>query len=122
MSEIEVMRNIMLALSDAGVLIFRNNVGCADYKGRKIRYGLCVGSNDLIGIRKRDGRFVAIEVKAPGKFATASQRNFLRQIRLAGGLEGVAHNPQEALEIVGATFNPKVNEKGAFHFQWSDNE
>ena len=47
------------------------------------------------------GRFVVFEVKQPGKKPTADQINFLTVMRGAGAFAGVAHDPGEALDIVG---------------------
>lgn len=65
-----------------------------------MRYGLGVGSSDLIGIRKSDGRMVAIEVKVPGKHANPEQQQFLNIIKNNGGLAGVAHSVEEARKII----------------------
>ena len=91
---------IRLGCSTEAVL-FRNNTGkLKDKNGRLVEFGLCVGSPDLIGFRRSDGLFVAIEVKIPGKHATPAQKNFIQQVQAAGGLAGVAHSVEEAKEII----------------------
>ena len=94
-SEQDIQNLIRLALSERGILNFRNNVGCLkDATGRMVRYGLYPGSSDIIGIMP-DGRFLAIEVKKPGKKPTPEQLNFIEAIRRHGGIAGVVHSPEE---------------------------
>lgn len=98
------MRSIMRECSHGTVRLFRNNVGkLPDVQGRWVNYGLGVGSSDLIGINMQPdgvGRFVAIEVKVPGKNATKEQQSFLDMVRSLGGQAGVAHNVEEAVAIL----------------------
>lgn len=102
LSESKILQEIRLSLSKAGCTMFRNNTGkLQDARGRWVTFGLHTGSSDLIGYRNKDGKFVAIEVKRPGKNATAEQHNFIQQVKANNGLAGVAHNTMEALIIVG---------------------
>lgn len=59
------------------------------------------GTSDIIGLSKK-GRFVAIEVKVPTrrKEVTDAQNMFLEDVRLHGGIAGVACSPEEALSII----------------------
>lgn len=85
MSESAILKRVMMEASKLGLRVWRNNTGALrDQEGRLVRYGLCVGSSDLIGIYK--GRFVAIEVKAPGKQPTEEQVKFLAAIRKNQGI------------------------------------
>lgn len=85
-------------MSEHGARIFRNNVGLFDTKdGRKIKIGICIGSSDLIGWTSR-GKFLAIEVKQPGKKATTDQLNFINAVNKAGGVAFIATSPEEAIE------------------------
>ena len=94
-SEQDILSLIRLALSERGIISWRNNTGALkDKDGRLIRYGLCQGSSDIIGIMP-DGRFLAIEVKKPGKKPTPEQLNFIEAIRRHGGVAGVVHSPEE---------------------------
>jgi len=110
MKETDIQNAIRLALSEEDILNFRNNTGVLkDITGRPVKYGLCKGSSDIIGIRKTKitsemvgqfvGIFVAIEVKAPGKVATPEQLNFLEQIRGHGGIAGVATSVDDLKKI-----------------------
>lgn len=118
MSETTLVREIMLAVSNEGHRVFRNNTGMG-WAGkstqlpqhantgtvtipnaRPLHAGLCVGSSDIIGWTKT-GRFLAIEVKKPrrigGKRETDEQSNFLHAVRQSGGIGLVARSPQEAI-------------------------
>lgn len=97
MKEINIQNLIRLELSKIGAIVFRNNVGLfLTEDGRKIRTGLCIGSADLIGWYK--GKFLAIEVKQPGKNATPDQQNFINQVNDSGGIAFVAHSVDEAVK------------------------
>lgn len=102
MKESDIMRSIMLALSEAGCLVWRNNVGTLkNAAGIPIRFGLCVGSSDLIGIAP-DGRFLAVEVKTSKGRASPEQLRFIEAVRGRGGISGIARTPAEALALLSA--------------------
>lgn len=112
--ETKLMRLIMVALSQAGCLVWRNETSGA-YVGKVIHkdarivtlanaqlmtFGLCVGSADIIGVHKPSGRFLAVEVKTAKGKPTAEQINFIEQIRAANGIAGIARSVQEALDLI----------------------
>jgi hypothetical protein len=100
LKESDIQRLIMLALSEAGCLIFRNNVGVLkNAAGIPIRFGLAVGSSDLIGIAP-GGRFLAVEIKTPTGKATPEQLRFIEAVRSRGGIAGIARSPAEALALL----------------------
>lgn len=123
MSEKRIQTEIMLAAGGMGSTLFRNNVGNgvlgkitsqngADFiikNGRRVQYGLCPGSSDLIGwkrvtitqdmVGESVAVFLAVEVKQPGGVVSDLQTNFLNQVRGAGGLAGIAHNTDEYYAI-----------------------
>jgi hypothetical protein len=100
--ESNLHRLIIIAASQAGHRLWRNNVGMlTDKRGIPVRYGLCVGSSDLIGLT-RTGRFAAIEVKLPGKRATPEQLAFIGAVQRLGGIAGVACSEAEALALLDA--------------------
>ena len=100
MNETNLVQNIRLDCADIAIL-WRNNCGAyKDKTGRQIRYGLCVGSSDLVGIRKIDGLFIAIEAKMPGKKPTTEQLLFIEAVLKNGGCAGVATNSEEARKII----------------------
>jgi hypothetical protein len=122
MSESNIQKQIMLALSHAGVTAWRNNTAQA-WVGEAVRItatrqvllhpgdvvvrnarplhaGLCAGSSDLIGLHHGSGKFVAVEVKSPTGRATTQQTNFIDHVRSHGGLAGIARSPGDALNII----------------------
>lgn len=100
MKESDIQRLIMLALSEAGCLIWRNNTGVLkNAAGIPIKFGLCVGSSDLIGIAP-GGRFLAVEIKTPTGKPTPEQTRFLEAVRARGGIAGIARSPAEALALL----------------------
>lgn len=112
MTEAAIQQQVRLALARAGAVAFRNNVGqYTDPKtGRPIRYGLCVGSSDLIGwtpvlvtpemVGTTVAVFTAVEVKTPTGRPTEPQLNFIAQVLRAGGLAGIARSAADAVGIL----------------------
>jgi len=100
MKESNIQKLIMLALSEAGCTVWRNNVGVLpDRNGVPIRFGLCVGSCDLIGMTP-SGQFLAVEVKACKGRATMQQLAFIDLVKRLGGIAGICRSPQDALELI----------------------
>jgi len=100
MKEANVQALIMLALSDAGCLAWRNNIGCLpDRNGRPVRYGVGGnGGSDIIGIAP-DAVFFGIEVKTALGQPTDAQLNFIKAVQRQGGRAGIARSADEAVEI-----------------------
>lgn len=127
MSERSTQADILLRCSIGDTRLFRNNVGQAwmpsrggeviktRYKGQEgviitnpipVRYGLHVGSGDLIGWRsititpdmvgQRGAGVCSLEVKSSTGRATDEQLNWERQVNEAGGRAGIARNVAEA--------------------------
>lgn len=111
--ETKIQRLIMLALSEAGCTVWRNETAGA-WIGKQIHragdqvtltdarmmtFGLCVGSSDIVGIAP-DGRFLAIEVKTPAGRPTKEQLRFIEAVRNAGGIAGIARSVDEALDLI----------------------
>lgn len=100
MKESDIQRSIMLALSEAGCVIWRNNVGVLkNAAGIPIKFGLCVGSSDLIGVSP-DGRFLAVEVKTPTGRIRPEQTRFIEAVRRHGGIAGIARSPADAVALL----------------------
>lgn len=99
-SEANIQALILMALSQAGCLVWRQDTGA--YKdpksGRLIRYGLCKGSSDVIGICP-DGKFLAVEVKTKTGRVRPEQEAFIAAVKRAGGRAGVARSVGDALRI-----------------------
>ena len=112
--ETSVQRKIMLALSEAGCTVWRNEtsgawVGRVIHKdgqqvtlsnARLIKFGLAIGSSDIIGITP-DGRFLAVEAKTDTGRATKEQLQFIESVQRAGGVAGIARCPADALQLIG---------------------
>ena len=111
--ETQIQRKIMLALSEAGCTVFRNETSGA-WLGKIIHkagnqvtianahmmvFGLAVGSSDLIGIAP-NGKFLAVEVKTATGRAAKEQREFIEAVRASGGIAGIARNEQDALALI----------------------
>lgn len=115
MKETALQREARLALSRAGHVFWRNNVGGAEFWNEHaqdvdhVAYGVGgPGGADLIGVVTMPsgiGRIVAIEMKAPGartKPARAAlQAQFRRLVNDNGGYADVARTPDEAVAIAG---------------------
>jgi hypothetical protein len=77
--------------------MWRNNVGVAT-KPRFVKYGLFVGSADLVGVAC--GMFIAFEVKAPKGRVSPEQVAWLAEVRMFGGVAGVVRGVEEAAGLV----------------------
>lgn len=98
MTEGQLQDAIRLALGrDPDLCLFRNNVGVLvdPHTNRRVRFGLCVGSADLVGIFR--GRFVCLEIKTPTGRQTDEQRRFEALITSKGGIYAVVRSVDEAL-------------------------
>lgn len=100
MKEMDILRLIQIALSEAGAVTWRNNSGCLkDARGIPVRFGIGnPGGSDLIGIYK--GRFCAFEVKTAKGKATEAQLNFIGAVIRNGGIAGVVRSVEDALQLL----------------------
>ena len=110
-SEANIQNEILMALSKAGCLVWRQDTGA--YKnpksGRLVKYGLCKGSSDVIGaipveitqdmVGKKFAIFGAWEVKTATGRIRPEQLTFIAAVQKAGGRAGVARSVQDALDI-----------------------
>ena len=111
--ETKIQNLILMALSKAGCLVFRNEtagawVGKVLHKdagqvtltdARMIRFGLALGSADIIGIAPC-GRFLAIEIKTSKGRPTKEQLRFIEAVNNAGGIAGIARSVEDALKLI----------------------
>jgi hypothetical protein len=93
-SESAIQHDVRLDLSAAGCVIWRNNVGVDTAKG--VRYGLAVGSADLIGIAP-GGRFLSVEVKTRTGRVRPGQQLWMELVRARGGIAIVARSADDAV-------------------------
>ena len=112
--ESDVQPEIRLALSRSGANMYRNNIGLAwtgPNRDMPVKYGLCVGSSDLIGytpvvitqdmVGETIAVFTAVETKRPkGGKRTPEQVNFVGRVLESGGFAGFATSVTEALQII----------------------
>ena len=107
MSEQVIQQEIRLAISSPTTRMFRNNVGSLkDENGRRVSFGLCAGSSDLIGwltreitpemVGKKVAVFTAIEIKTAKGRVSKLQQNFINAVRNFGGIAGVARSVDDA--------------------------
>jgi hypothetical protein len=108
----ELTRPIEAALNAMpGVRVVRNNVGTLEWApGKRLTYGLGLGSADLVGICRvavtRDdawwhiGRVFALEIKRPGQKLRPDQEKWSRVVRSLGGFCCVVHSVEEAIAAV----------------------
>lgn len=101
MREPELIRRILLAQSERGARLWRNNVGVLqDKEGRFVRYGVCSpGGSDLLGwtpveilpshVGTTLAIFTAIEAKTGRLKPTHEQESFLAAVERAGGIARV---------------------------------
>lgn len=108
------VRQALAALPD--VTIARNNVGVATMGRAKVRYGLGIGSADLIGsltiemyvpqgntnawMPIKIARALGVEVKRPGQKPDDDQKLWAEDRRRRGWIVGVVHNAAEAIELI----------------------
>lgn len=99
-SERNIQALILMALSEAGCVVWRQDTGAyVDPKSKRlIRYGLCKGSSDIIGMTPT-GQFLAVEVKTATGRIRPEQETFIAAVRRAGGRAGVARSVEDALNI-----------------------
>lgn len=134
MSEQLIQQKIFRAIGGrSDVRLFRNNTGVA-YQGqattitqpvavklqpgdvvirkaRRVRFGLHVGSSDLIGwksvkittamVGQVFARFLALEIKTPTGRTTDDQRNFIDVVNQHGGTAAVVRSELGAVNMIG---------------------
>lgn len=124
--EVVVSQKVQIALTEAGGLAMRNNIGVAfDKYGRPVRFGLMneskavneqYKSSDLIDcvpvlikphhVGRVFGLFTAIETKhsdwklTPGDKRAQAQLRFLNLIRKNGGAADFARSAQDVMQLL----------------------
>jgi hypothetical protein len=100
--ESKLLAEIREALGgEVDLVLWRNNTGALrDDTGRQVRYGLAVGSADLIGILAPSGRMFALEVKAPGGKLSIEQQRWIRLAESMGAFARVVRSVPEALKAL----------------------
>lgn len=111
-AETRLVKRIRLALSGLrNVKLFRNNCGVLQDKfSNYVRYGLFVGSGDLIGWTTRTitqemvgstvAIFTSVEVKTGTGVASLEQKNWKDAVESAGGIALIVCDEQQAIEAL----------------------
>ncbi len=102
MTTAELTEQILLAASERGALLVRNNSGVARYKDHVVRYGVGThkgGGGDLIGLT-HDGIFLSIEIKIGKDSEKKLQEQWRSWITMRNGRAGVARCVQDAIDII----------------------
>lgn len=129
MKESPLLKKIQVKLSKLGARFFRNNIGLAwtgkvfkvrqethvhvssgdvvIRNARPIKFGLPVGSGDLIGwtplkitqdmVGKDVAIFSSVEIKTKNTAVSKEQKNFKAQVEKAGGIAIIAYNEDDAM-------------------------
>lgn len=90
--------DILELLAAHGFKAIRVNAGYARRGKRYIRLA-DPGWSDVFGFHKRTGQIIAIERKGEDKLSE-KQSEFLETVRAAGGIAGVAHTPEDVLDLI----------------------
>lgn len=99
-TESSIQNQIRVALSRAGYMVFRINVGKVRMvDGRWFDTGAPKGFSDLFGFRP-DGQVFFIEVKNEIGKVRQDQKQFMKAMKKRGALVGVARNVEDALKVV----------------------
>ena len=98
MTEGQIQDAVRLAIGrEPDLVMWRNNCGVATIGRSVIRYGVGnPGGSDLIGLYR--GRFIAVEIKRPGKKPTAEQLLFASLVRRKGGEYVVLTSVEDAAQ------------------------
>ena len=100
-AERDVLRAVRLAIGQLpDVVLWRNSSGVTNVDGRVMRFGLGVGSADLVGLLAPSGRFLAFEVKSPLGRTSRDQDLFLELVRRVGGFACVVRSVDDALNAI----------------------
>ena len=101
MKEKDIQRQILEFLNYHGIFAFKvHNTGIPDTNSSTgYRRVQLPGISDIIGLSKKNGKFIAIEVKVSGNKPTFEQLNFIKMVTEHNGIAFVCHNLEE-LEIV----------------------
>lgn len=102
MKESAIQTRIRLAVgSMPDVRLWRNNTGVLkDSRGVPIRFGLAVGSADLIGLLAPTGRLISLEVKTARGKTTQAQDDWADIVRSMGGFAATVRSAEDAVEAV----------------------
>lgn len=107
MTETSLVRSLLTRATAFSARLFRNNTGMLkDERGIYVRYGLCVGSSDVIGwtpivitpamVGRTVAVFTAFECKVGRNTTTTKQGAFLAAVHQQGGIAAVVRRVEDA--------------------------
>jgi hypothetical protein len=97
LTEADLMRQIMVALSADGHFVARANVGLFfTAYGRPVKTGLPKGFSDLFGHRASDARAFYFEVKTTTGRASKEQLAFIAAMKKRGALAAIVRSVEDA--------------------------
>ena len=80
-------------------MVWRNNTGVLkDKTGRPIKFGLCKGSSDIVGICP-DGIALFVEVKTEKGIIRPEQKLFIESCIKSNARAGIARSVKDAINI-----------------------
>ena len=87
-----------------GHFVWRNNTGARPWKDREgndrmMRFGK-VGSADILGIHKADGKLIAVECKVGKGKLRPEQKEFLDEVERRGGYAHVIYTPEDLMRVL----------------------
>lgn len=110
MKERNIQNSIRLACGKGDTRLFVNDVGMAEIGGTLIRYGLCTGSTDLVGVHsvvitpdmigRKIGVAVFAEVKTEKGIVKPHQEKFIKQMTSMGCISGVVRSVQDMKNLL----------------------
>ena len=88
--------------NDIRLFVNTTGQGTTDY-GARIKFGLAVGSSDLIGWITLGGTavFIAFEVKDHRGRPTREQLAFIQTVRDGGGIAGIVRSVEDCERLIG---------------------
>ena len=114
MRESDIQRLVQIRATELGARLFRNETGFCEC--RKVSYGLCKGSPDLVGfvpvkitedmVGQTVAVFLAPEIKARKGKLTQAQENWIEMARSFGALAGVCRSTQDLDDLLSEPFGP----------------
>lgn len=120
MKERNIQNSIRLECSKGNTRLFVNDVGVAKVGERTIRYGLCNGSTDLVGVHtitvtgdmvgREVGVAVFAEVKTPTGTVKPHQQDFMNQMSKMGCIAGVVRSIDDMTQLITNWLNSLTKE------------
>lgn len=96
MNESQLTPDILIALNDPDLVVWRNNIGLAWMRnGTPVKFGVGgPGGADYIGTYR--GRFIAVELKTPVGRQSKEQRQYQQLVERKGGIYRILRSVEDA--------------------------